>query len=191
MILKKYCKDIVAYIELNDPLTRYWIDLPLDKIPKSFIATNMTQKFNSLLNLNQNNNIKNIDQLKLGNEIINNFLQLYNKYINESSYFAVNIASKPRQDLKNMFKYELNNNTQIMQPKIVNKFENIVKNNNKNDSLQWLIWELIKFMEVAVCEVSKGLNDAFTRFRKNRKVYLKALELANEKNGKNSKHGKE
>ena len=60
------------------------------------------------------------------------------------------------------------------------KFREITADITERELLEWLIKQLIEPTEMAVREIAHLMNDSFSRFRKNSKVYAKVVHLARE-----------
>lgn len=172
--------------------------------------------------------------LEIGYVIIDTFVELYIKYIAQSSEFEINIQSNTRHTLECMFdshffamwslnsqhkpevslkkqasvtaneislwdkiRYEsmvhlnrtkssinvvkqIESSHKTLIKAEFEKYHEITQDITERELLQWLIKQLIEPTELAVREIARLMNDSFSRFRKNSKVYAKVVHLARE-----------
>ena len=177
--------DIMERVMENSEHTKYIVEFPKTtdrgrsnsirkpRMPQSIIAANTKE------HLKQSGKKENIDAIEIGNEIIDGFVEIYDKYASNSANLMININSTQRDALEDMFEKDENNNIPI---KI--EYKQHVENSpdaNKNDLLEWLLTKLIETTEAAVEEVSFLMNDSYTRYKRDNNTYKKAVKLAMER----------
>ena len=151
-----------------------------DRIPVSLIAQQLYQTIEENIN-------KNI--IHIGNDIIEAFKLIYNKYVDaQDAIFMINISSRKRNSLMNLLDCEYYYR-EVQKPNFVRRLtDTIAKNggdqdkdtcwlnaqwleyckNNKekdrNDKIKWILKSLFTSIEPSVYEIEKFLHSAFRRY---------------------------
>ena len=154
--LKNELKNIL--INSNDLKERVTLLLPND-IPKSIIVETFLDNLKDVNNDNINGKEK---LLKIFHESAK---KLYNKYIQETAGYQVNISHHIRQDLICL----CDNNFKNMPKHKLFEYRECIENKSKMKKLSKtpdaLISVLIKYFEEASYELTILLNDSFSRFK--------------------------